>query len=200
MDREKLKNEILDLGSDSLEVFGGKFEGGINLQQRIDEIVDLLMFLIENTEFVDFLEIGAASGGNTFVFNKYLNIVSTCIVDDNKHPKHGLRPENLKDIEYDEFIGNSQSKEAIEYVRNKGMLFDIIFIDGDHSYNGVKLDTINYIEYLKTGGYVIYHDTVTQNCPGVVRWIKELTEGYYDNIEYIKTFYTHLGITVFRKK
>jgi len=199
MNREELKKEILDLGSDNLSVFGGTYEGGINLQQRIDEIVDLLMFLEDKTENVDFLEIGAASGGNTYVFNKYLDINSTCIVDDNNYPKHGLISEILQDVEYDEFIGNSQSVEAIQYVKDKGMLFDIIFIDGDHSYGGVKLDTINYIEFLKPGGFVIFHDTVTMNCAGVVQWVKELTDGYYDNLEYIDTYYTNLGITFFKK-
>jgi predicted O-methyltransferase YrrM len=200
MDREKLKNEILNFGSDSIEVFGGKFEGGINLQQRIDEITDLIMFLIENTESVNFLEIGAAAGGNTFIFNKYLNIVSTCIVDDNKHPKHGLRSVILKDIKYDEFIGNSQSKEAVEYVRNKGILFDIIFIDADHSYDGVKKDTINYLPFLKPSGYMIFHDTVTSNCPGIIKWIKELTNEINNDLKFKITFSNEgMGISVFEK-
>ena len=35
---KKLIKEIEDMGSDNVTVFGGKFEGGINLQQIPDEI------------------------------------------------------------------------------------------------------------------------------------------------------------------
>lgn len=199
--RDELKKEILSLGSDNIGVFGGEYEGGINLQQRIDEIVPLIIFLERKVKNADFLEIGSASGGNTFVFNKYLDIKSTTIIDDNNHPKHNLRKDILKDIEYDEFVGNSQSDEAIEFIKNKDMLFDIIFIDGDHSYDGVRLDTLNYVEFLKPGGFVIFHDTVTMNCRGIVQWMKELTDNkVIPDLEYKKTFYDVLGITVYQKK
>jgi hypothetical protein len=36
--------------------------------------------------------------------------------------------------------------------------YDIIYIDGDHSYNGVKNDLINGYNKIKNGGYIMGHD------------------------------------------
>jgi hypothetical protein len=36
--------------------------------------------------------------------------------------------------------------------------YDIIYIDGDHSYNGVKNDLINAYSKIKDGGYIMGHD------------------------------------------
>lgn len=35
---------------------------------------------------------------------------------------------------------------------------DFLFIDGDHSYFGVKLDWHDYHDYVRPGGYVAFHD------------------------------------------
>ena len=37
---------------------------------------------------------------------------------------------------------------------------DILFIDGDHSYAGVKEDFLMYSSYVKPGGIVFFHDIV----------------------------------------
>jgi len=36
--------------------------------------------------------------------------------------------------------------------------YDIIYIDGDHSYNGVKKDLIQSFKKIKNGGYIMGHD------------------------------------------
>ena len=35
---------------------------------------------------------------------------------------------------------------------------DLLFIDGDHTYEGVKSDLENYIDLVKPGGCVVFHD------------------------------------------
>jgi len=36
--------------------------------------------------------------------------------------------------------------------------YDIIYIDGDHSYSGVKTDLQNAYKKIKSGGYIMGHD------------------------------------------
>lgn len=62
--------------------------------------------------------------------------------------------------------------------------YDFIFIDGDHSYEGVKSDFINYRPLLSTGGCIAFHDIVdtptTRNAgQGVFRFWSELKAQNY---------------------
>lgn len=54
------------------------------------------------------------------------------------------------------FLGNSRDPEIVEKVKALGP-FDVVFIDGDHRYDGVKADWLNYGPLGKT---VIFHDIV----------------------------------------
>jgi hypothetical protein len=50
----------------------------------------------------------------------------------------------------------------------------MIFIDGDHDYNAVKNDLINYYPKLKKGGIFAGHD-YTEDC-GVATAVDEFSE------------------------
>lgn len=55
--------------------------------------------------------------------------------------------------------------------------FDVAFIDGDHSYDGVRADWLLWQQYLAPGAIVAFHDTWPNHDrhePGVVRWVDEL--------------------------
>lgn len=55
--------------------------------------------------------------------------------------------------------------------------FDAAFIDGDHSYEGVRADWLNYSPLIRSGGLVAFHDTwpnAERVEPGIVRFVDEL--------------------------
>lgn len=52
-------------------------------------------------------------------------------------------------------IGNSRDEAVIEQVKALGPI-DLLFIDGDHKYEGVKADWENYSPFVK--GHVVFHD------------------------------------------
>lgn len=55
--------------------------------------------------------------------------------------------------------------------------YDVLLIDGDHSYDGVKYDFDNYHPYVKKGGYVIFDDYNATEWPGVSEFVdKELKQ------------------------
>lgn len=50
-----------------------------------------------------------------------------------------------------------KSQDLVEKFQNE--YFDFIYVDGDHSYEGVKADIKNYWPKLKKGGVMAFHDT-----------------------------------------
>jgi len=52
----------------------------------------------------------------------------------------------------------SFSRDVVDEVRKLSPSLDVLFIDGDHSYSGVKADWDAYKSFLKPGSIVIFHD------------------------------------------
>lgn len=62
---------------------------------------------------------------------------------------------NTKSVESKIICVRSNSNEASNVVNEE---LDMIFIDGDHSYDGVKNDFDCWFHKLKTGGIIVFHD------------------------------------------
>ena len=57
--------------------------------------------------------------------------------------------------------GDSHSPDTIASIHRQWPNgFDLVFIDGDHSYSGVRADTISYADLVKPGGLLAFHDIV----------------------------------------
>jgi predicted O-methyltransferase YrrM len=190
---------IIDAGSDSIPVFGGVYEGGAHIQQAPDELAPCIAGLLNSGETIrSILEIGSAAGGTTYVLHRFFAPDTMVIIDDNRHGKHTLRPEILASIERTEIIGNSRDQDVIDQARGP---FDLIVIDGDHSYVGVKADVENYLPKLRDKGFLMFHDTAHRlwGCEvGVV--VDELRGDARVELygEYISPIHT-CGIALFQK-
>ena len=83
-----------------------------------------------------------------------------------------------------EILRNTSDKVANDWNRS----IDILFIDGDHSYEGAKRDWDLFSPFVKPFGSVIFHDTLWDLKPdpkyaradmGVPRLVDELREQGY---------------------
>jgi cephalosporin hydroxylase len=74
---------------------------------------------------------------------------------------------------------------------------DVLFVDGDHVYEGVRTDFDLWSPLVRSGGVVAFHDTVPNDGhhePGVVRFCSEL-KAKHPSIEYLTP--DGAGITAF---
>ena len=188
---------IIKKGSDSLDVFGGAFEGGIHIQQIPDELAPCIEAIQELGEVKSYLEIGVAAGGTTYIFNHFFHPEIT-LVDDNKHHKAKLRNAILDGVKRRELIGKSDGEDVLKAAREQ--TYDVIVIDGDHLYPAVKKDTENYLPLLNKDGFLIYHDSVMKEW-GVHRIVKELKKNKDLKFigEYVSKKHSPLGIAMFRR-
>lgn len=82
-------------------------------------------------------------------------------------------------------VGDSQllkTRREVQDCLDDG-LFDFVFVDGDHSYQGVRHDFLAYSALLSVGGCIAFHDIVdtptTRNAgQGVFRFWNELKARY----------------------
>lgn len=57
----------------------------------------------------------------------------------------------------------------------------LLFIDGDHSYEGVKKDTLSWEPFVKKGGTILFHDT--DYVDGVPVWLDDhYGKGNWENL------------------
>lgn len=178
---EFLKDKILDSGSDNLDYFGGKFQGGYKLQQNTDEFTALCLFLRSFPTFKHYCEISSASGGNLRFMNENVGFYQATSLDNGQHPEAVDQAKNywgLSDrLRF--FTGDSHSKEADDFLKKRCLdigRIDVAFIDGDHSCEGVILDTEMCLKYAHAETAFIFHDTIACQKGGVGEAYDKLVE------------------------
>jgi predicted O-methyltransferase YrrM len=136
-----------------------------------EEFIELLkIFKEKKPKYI--LEIGTANGGTLFNFCKIAPDDATIIsVDLPEGPFGGGYPEWKIPI-YQAFKKENQKlyllrkdshqKETLDEVLKilNGNQLDFLFIDGDHSYEGVKKDFEMYSPLVRKGGIIAFHDIV----------------------------------------
>lgn len=164
-----LNTEILDEQPDIVK----NNTGGLLIWQYPNQFSKYLYFLstvMKDKKIDSYMEIGCRWGG-TFVLTveyikRFFPIHKAVGIDIFESPlKHYTQVnENCEFLQM-----NSTSDDFSRYMHNN--FFDMIFIDGDHSYEGVKNDfnmTKNH------GNIFVFHDMVSDACPGVVQFWNEL--------------------------
>ena len=97
--------------------------------------------------------------------------------------------------------GNSHAPEAITAADVADI--DVLFIDGDHTYDGVRADYALWSPLVRPGGVIAFHDTVPTawaHEPGVVQMVNELKwNDKLRSVEWFDPADGGVGITAFTK-
>lgn len=87
-------------------------------------------------------------------------------------------------------INQGLGKNVIQILGNSHCVpwelpIDVLFVDGDHTYEGCKADFERYSPFVKTGGYVVFDDYTQENNPanGVRKVVEEIKDWF--DITYI---------------
>jgi len=182
----------------------------LGMIQNRSEIVQAAEFF-KNMNVRNFMEIGTDQGGTFAIWSK-LSEDGKRISVDMPHGTYGVssydvnkRDEYLKSLGSNVTMihGDSHSEEMknrISSVLEEGEL-DFLFIDGDHTYEGVKKDYEDYKKYVKDGGWIGFHDIKDTdfhrraNCRVDILW-NEL-EG--EKVEFVDNSSQFGGIGFIRK-
>ncbi len=152
------------------------YSGLIRPMQIQEEFIELLkIFQKLNPKYI--LEIGTANGGSLFCFCKLAREDAVIIsIDLPEGPFGGGYPEWKIPI-YQAFKKENQKlyllrkdshrEETLEEIKKilNGNQLDFIFIDGDHSYEGVKMDYEMYSSLVRKGGVIAFHDIAPRGNP-----------------------------------
>ena len=130
--------------------------------QHSGEILPALQY-IQGIKPIVVGEVGTLNSGNVFLFLQAFSELRTVIaVDLHVRNRAKLRFYAPESATIHCIHGRSCAPETIQRVRQalNGRKFDFIFIDGDHEYDGVKADLLQYGPLVRAGGLVGFHDIV----------------------------------------
>jgi cephalosporin hydroxylase len=201
----EIEKFVLDAGSADLPTFGGTFLGGIYIQQYADEIAPAIDAILNSGRKIGaYLEIGVAAGGMTYLVNHFLHPDKIVLVDDGSHYQAGERGRILEGLRYTTLLGNSVDPAIITGASEASDGYDLLMIDGDHTYLGSRADADNYLPMLREGGFLIMHDTAFPGWgPMIVMDELKKDPGMEFIAEYVSEKPAKLGITcgvaLFRK-
>jgi predicted O-methyltransferase YrrM len=136
------------------------------IQQKKWEWLSFLE-LVEKENPTNIMEIGCYDGGTTWGL---ANLCKNMVTIDAHNPSRFDVEDMKKFCNYTYIGSNSHEISLVEKVKNILGEIDVLFIDGDHTYEGAFQDYLMYSPLVKIGGLVAFHDVVDshhhriQNC------------------------------------
>ena len=158
------------------------------------------------------LEIGTANGGTLFLLTRVsaadAHVISVDLPGgpfggDKNEWKHSIWNAFTTDQQKMTLLrGDSHQRKTLELVKQhlNGQPLDFLMIDGDHTYDGVKMDFEMYSPLVRAEGLIAFHD-ICQHPNGfggeVFRFWKEVREGRRAT-EFVENPVTGFGIGLLR--
>jgi hypothetical protein len=180
---EEYKKEIIEMlrHNTNVEIGGYRLWDGqrTHLMQSPWELTDFIFALKKHetntgNKLNSFLEVGFAAGAINSIINKFFNFKNIVGLDlfssslNSANLIGNMFHKNLSLI-----CGNTRS-DYVKDIANKLGPYDLIFIDADHTYEGVKMDFNNYLPMLSAGGVIGFHDVECPDWTGINKFWNEL--------------------------
>jgi len=143
--------------------------------QKYKELLELITFIRNRPAPKNILEIGTDKGGTFWLWCRLAADNGKIISIDMPLPHHN---KSFIEQQQKQFGAYKKADQSLFFIRADshspetedrllsilgGERLDIIFIDGDHTLQGVADDFERYSKYIADGGLVIFHDIVYHN-------------------------------------
>ncbi|MES2395658.1 MAG: class I SAM-dependent methyltransferase [Bacteroidota bacterium] len=188
------KQELIDYlrheaGSSNQDYFHAKKTGGLKLQQVPEEYAELLLAL-KGYGAESYLSLGVGNGGSFAMECFFMQKSLTNAIEIDNLAYGAQIGQNEKEIlDFIEIARPFMNKDCnLQFYKqttdvyfnqlSKTAKFDVIFIDADHSYEGVKKDYDNSLNHINKGGLIIFHDVNSDACPGIKRIWSDVKKQY----------------------
>jgi hypothetical protein len=197
--RQALIEDIEACGSADADFFGyPKRDDGLFLQQDAEEYASFIEFMATKAPPAELaLDIGIASGGQSKFLRDYWESRRTIFLDIGLHPDFPqwprIRPQIDTQIEL-EIIDDSHAPRVRDLLLPYAGQVDFAFVDGDHSYRGLRKDIFLTKELLRKGGLMVLHDTTAAG--DVNRVYQELL--FSKDFVLVRNFANRFGISVWK--
>jgi cephalosporin hydroxylase len=104
--------------------------------------------------------------------------------------KKNIDTNNPNNHNYKLIKGNSESEEVLNQVKEltEGEVgkIDFLFIDGDHSAEGVERDFYNYFPYVSQGGLILFDNYNDPSWTQVKPAVDKVIDEYIDRVEIVE--------------
>ena len=130
-----------------------------------------------------YLEIGSYAGGSQSLISSHNYKTNCYTIDLGKPISKDIVIRNVDKFKivknsFKYYQGNSQDINIVNQVKTDLKNVDILFIDGDHSRQGVLLDFKNYSDLVVNGGYIAFDDYLDfEHSPQVKGAVDEIVSG-----------------------
>jgi len=168
---------------------------------QIKEEIKNLLLILDKVKPKVILEIGTAGGGTLFLFSNIAHEEATLISVDLYQPTtKRILFRYIKKRKQKIYLiqGDSHSIETLRKIEGilRNNRVDFLFIDGDHSYEGVKKDFEMYSPLVRKGGIIAFHDIIpdyytkygikTYSWSGEVHKFWNEVKEKYEHLEIVK--------------
>ena len=169
-----------------------RFNEALMPRQKEPEVT-ALMHRVFKKQPMTMLEIGTDKGGNLFLLSKVVSPQCTIISIDLPNGEYGGGYAYWRSFLYRKFAVNkqsifllrcnSQTDSSFQNIKHilKGRTLDLLYIDGDHRYEGVRHDFYQYSKLMSPGGIICFHDILPNSADpsiGVPRFWNEIKHDY----------------------
>lgn len=154
-----------------------------------------ILYDIANTyppnQLITYVEIGCYAGGSACLMLQRPN-TRVISIDLGQPISKEIVYANIQKLnkfnnQYNYLEGNSQTYEMVNRLEKLTDEIDILFIDGDHSYQAVINDFTLYEGLVKNRGYIIFDDYRDEGCPGAKVAVDEIIGNINDRYYIIGT-------------